>query len=111
MRRVCAIYGLDGEFSHVLFDADLFDAGQVPVKGHPLDYTPLALVRLVPGEVRLIRSVEGHAYEIECNKGRFTAHQIIRAMLATLSRWVCGCWNSVRRKSTPQMAGCSTRCR
>ena len=60
-----------------LFDADLFESWREPVVGHPMEYIPVASVKLVPGAVELNYSSELLRYGVECDKGQFSAQQIV----------------------------------
>ena len=76
-RGWCAIYALAEDPDYFLFDADLFESWEMPVVGHPSEYVPVASVKLLPGEVELNLGTEDNGYGIECDKGRFSAQQVV----------------------------------
>ena len=81
-RGLCAIYALVDDPDYLLFDADLFDADlseadMGPVVGHPSEYIPVAAVKLTPGTVELSYNNEILRYELGCDKGHFSAQQVV----------------------------------
>ena len=73
----CVIYALVDDPDYLLFDADLFESWEGPVVCHPSEYVPVASVKLLPGEVELNLGTEDNGYGIECDKGRFSAQQVV----------------------------------
>ena len=81
-RGLCAVYALVEDPDYFLFDADLFDADlsepdMGPVVGHPSEYIPVAVVKLEPGAVEISYSYETLRYELGCDKGHFSAQQVV----------------------------------
>ena len=76
-RGLCAIYALVEDPDFLLFDADLFESWRDPVVGHPSEYIPVAAVKLTPGAVDLSYNNEILRYELGCDKGHFSAQQIV----------------------------------
>ena len=76
-RGLCAIYALVEDPDFLLFDADLFESWRDPVVGHPAEYIPVAAVKLTPGTVELSYNNEILRYELGCDKGHFSAQQIV----------------------------------
>ena len=76
-RGLCAIYALVEDPYYLLFDADLFESDRGPVVGHPSEYIPVAVVKLEPGAVELSYNNEILRYELGCDKGHFSAQQVV----------------------------------